>query len=559
MNPLDSHPYQVKSEGNLKNTVSNIGWHTGRSTFYVDSGKHYWEAVVSGGNIANFMGVDSYSHVVTGAAQAVGFLAPSWSFYNNNGNTYDSGTATNLTTASSIGDIIMIALDLDNGKIWFGRNGTWLGSSSDPAAGTGARYTNLSGYSMSPAFSLYHVGSTTIANFGQDSSFAGTKTPQGHSDSGGIGDFYYAPPTGFLALCTKNLPDVAVVPSENFNTIIWSGAGNASRNFTGVGFQPDFVWARNRTGVANNLLYDSIRTAGANKNLISNTTDVEGGSNPDSYDYLSSFNTDGFSSTWSGSNSAYYFNQSSYNYVAWNWKAGGSASSNTNGTITSSVSANVDAGFSILTYTGTGVLAATIGHGLAQKPELIIRKDRDTAVNWVVNSTVLGTGNMNQGLFLNTGVAIDTAQGWMNNTAPTSTVFTQGNQGFVGVNGRNYIAYCFHSVDGYSKVGSYVGNGNADGPFVYCGFRPKWILWKNSSAAGNDWDMYDTARDPHNVAYKELLANGTGAESSSTTLSLDINSNGFKLRTSNANGNGNGNTFVFLAFAETPFKHSNAR
>jgi hypothetical protein len=350
-----------------------------------------------------------------------------------------------------------------------------------------------------------------------------------------------------------------VIPSENFNTIIWSGAGNASRNFTGVGFQPDFVWARNRTGVANHLLYDSIRTAGANKNLISNTTDVEGGSNPDSYDYLSSFNTDGFSSTWSGSNSAYYFNQSSYNYVAWNWKAGGSASSNTNGTITSSVSANVDAGFSILTYTGTGVLAATIGHGLAQKPELIIRKDRDTAVNWVVNSTVLGTGNMNQGLFLNTGVAIDTAQGWMNNTAPTSTVFTQGNQGFVGVNGRNYIAYCFHSVDGYSKVGSYVGNGNADGPFVYCGFRPKWILWKNSSAAGNDWDMYDTARDPHNVAYKELLANGTGAESSSTTLSLDINSNGFKLRTSNANGNGNGNTFVFLAFAETPFKHSNAR
>jgi hypothetical protein len=225
------------------------------------------------------------------------------------------------------------------------------------------------------------------------------------------------------------------------------------------------------------------------------------------------------------------------------------------------VSANVDAGFSILTYTGSGS-AGTVGTGLSQRADLIITKGRSNSGQWVTwHKDLTGAFASNGGYaYLNSGGAAAATTVFYDGTGFTSSVFKwRGGNENVNQSSRTYVSYCFHSVDGYSKVGSYVGNGNADGPFVYCGFRPKWILWKNSSAAGNDWDMYDTARDPHNVAYKELLANGTGAESSSTTLSLDINSNGFKLRTSNANGNGNGNTFVFLAFAETPFKHSNAR
>jgi hypothetical protein len=559
MNPIDQRTATplTYSEGNLKFNVVSLSQGRGTITTTVD-GKFYFEfctpSDVSNTNVMH-LGLSSMDIDINAANSLSGGAGGASVMTYFGGNDYwmaavengaDLGTIQIPGTKIAAGGIVGFAYDAATGKVWMSINNSWLKANGQFDGSNALSSTNFikqfsAGIPLTPA--LMSAGFTGVMNCGQDSSFAGNKTAQGNQDSNDIGDFYYAPPTGFLALCTKNLPDVDVIPSENFNTVTWTGDASYPRSFN-AGFQTDFLWIKSRSYTGNGIALDTIR--GSTKALRKSTTGAE------TTNTFATFDSEGFNITGT-------FNESNETTVAWNWKAGGSASSNTNGTITSSVSANVDAGFSILTYTGTGVLAATIGHGLAQKPELIIRKDRDTAVNWVVNSTVLGTGNMNQGLFLNTSVAIDTAQGWMNNTAPTSTVFTQGNQGFVGVNGRNYIAYCFHSVDGYSKVGSYVGNGNADGPFVYCGFRPKWILWKNSSAAGNDWDMYDTARDPHNVAYKELLANGTGAESSSTTLSLDINSNGFKLRTSNANGNGNGNTFVFLAFAETPFKHSNAR
>jgi hypothetical protein len=550
--------YTVFSEGNLKigNAQAVVA---GYKVPFRLSGKVYFEC-----------------NIITLSYQIVGIAGWSWdgsyalpsgvaglNVYPNSGGelySYNAGGSETNSSANAYtiaaGGIIGIAYDEDSGKAWFSIDGVWHGS-GNPATGANPVVT----FNADKRGDIYPAGNNyeadQVLNFGQDSSFAGNKTPQGNQDANGIGDFYYAPPTGFLALCTANLPSVDVIPSENFNTIIWSGAGNASRNFTGVGFQPDFVWARNRTGVANHLLYDSIRTAGANKNLISNTTDVEGGSNPDSYDYLSSFNTDGFSSTWSGSNSTYYFNQSSYNYVAWNWKAGGSAVSNTNGTITSSVSANVDAGFSILTYTGTGAIAATIGHGLSSAPEMIIRKDRDAATNWVAYHASMGTGNGNLALFLNTTSAQDGGQGFMNNTAPTSTVFTQGDQGFVGVNGNDYIAYCFHSVEGYSKVGSYTGNGSADGPFVHCGFRPAWVMIKRTDAAGDSWGIHDATRGTYNVSGPELYANTSEVEGAATRL--DFTSNGFKQRSTGGLMNASGGTFIFLAFAESPFKHSNAR
>jgi len=234
-------------------------------------------------------------------------------------------------------------------------------------------------------------------------------------------------------------------------------------------------------------------------------------------------------------------------------------SSDFSGSIISTVSANVDAGFSIVSYTGTGAIASTIGHGLASAPTMIIRKDRDTAVNWVVYHASLGTGNGNLALFLNTTGAQDGGQGFMNNTTPTASVFTQGDQGFVGVSGRDYISYCFHSVDGYCKVGSYQGNGNADGTFVYTGFRPAWVMCKRSDSAGG-WHILDNKRAfAGNEIDVRLEAQDNGAEGTGGPPHTDLLSNGFKLRTTFDNMNANGAKNIYIAFAEQPFKHSNAR
>jgi len=302
------------------------------------------------------------------------------------------------------------------------------------------------------------------------------------------------------------------------------------------------------------MLTDRVR--GVTHTLSSNTTDNEAFA---SEDVLTAFDSGGFSLTADNGAGYYGWNVNGQTMAAWNWKAGGSASSNTNGSITSQVSANVDAGFSIVSYTGTGAIAATIGHGLASAPTMIIRKDRDTAVNWVVYHASMGTGNGNLALFLNTTSAQDGGQGFMNNTTPTASVFTQGDQGFVGVSGRNYISYCFHSVDGYCKVGSYQGNGNADGTFVYTGFRPAYVMVKRTDSAGNGWGIKDAARFPSNVMNGYLFADVNNAEGTASSLDMDFTSNGFKWRGTSSDGNTSGGTYIYLAFAEQPFKHSNAR
>ena len=462
--------------------------------------------------------------------------------------------------------IVQMAYDADTGKTWMGRNNVWLYNTNaiytdgNPSAGTNP--TNTWANNDEDTFwALWAYNLNGVANFGQDSSFKGIKTAQNNQDANGIGDFYYAPPTNFLSLCTKNLASVDVKPSENFNAVLYSGNGGTSQTVTGVGFPADFVWIKGRSIAAWHRLQNTV--GGINKLLFSNDTSAEVTNEVNGH--VSAVSSDGFNLADPDGNGG-GVNGNGSTYVAWNWKAGGTAVSNTNGSITSSVSANPSAGFSIVSYTGTGVLAATIGHGLAQKPELIIRKDRDTAVNWVVNSTVLGTGNMNQGLFLNTSAAIDTAQGWMNNTAPTSTVFTQGDQVFVGVNGRNYIAYCFHSVDGHLRVGSYIGNGasninsregTADGTFVHCGFSPALIITK--STAGTGWRMIDNKRTPYNLSKASLYPDSNDAEYTGTGHETDFLSNGFKMRNNNARLNTNGQTYIFIAFAESPFKHSNAQ
>ena len=322
--------------------------------------------------------------------------------------------------------------------------------------------------------------------------------------------------------------------------MLYTGTGS-SNAITGVGFQPDFAWIKDRTNAYQHQAFDAVR--GVTKKLHQSTTAAEATDTTS----LTAFGADGFTvSTNAG------LNTNTASYVAWNWKANGSGSSNTNGSInTTKTSANVDAGFSMITYTGTGS-AATIGHGLSVAPEFVIVKRRDATDDWM---TYYGD-NTDYVIINGTQATADANTVW-NDTSPTASVFSIGTAGGVNASSGTYIAYCFHSVDGYSKVGSYTGNGVADGPFVYTGFRPAFVLTKVTNAA-DDWSIADYARSPHNVAGESLRPNSNAAEDSAADI--DILSNGFKVRQADSHRiNYSGDTFIYIALAESPFKYSNAK
>ena len=298
------------------------------------------------------------------------------------------------------------------------------------------------------------------------------------------------------------------------------------------------------------MLYDTVR--GVTKYLVSNDTDAEA----TDVNSLTSFDSDGVTLGSAGSSNA-----TGVTSVAWNWKGGGTAASNTDGTITSSVSANPTAGFSVLTYTGTGS-NATVGHGLSSAPAMVIVKGRTASGSghsdyWFVYAEPMTVTNV---LLLDTtGAAYTGGSAVWNSTAPTSSVFSIDSDTTTNESGRAYVAYCFSNIEGYSKVGSYTGNGNNDGTFVYTGFRPMWVMAKCSNASAS-WLMTDSVRFPYNVTQKPLFANETSAETDSSTYAIDILSNGFKCRGVNNNtNNSSGDTYIYLAFAESPFKTSNAR
>jgi hypothetical protein len=325
--------------------------------------------------------------------------------------------------------------------------------------------------------------------------------------------------------------------------VLYTGNGS-TQSITGVGSQPDWTWIKGRSGSTNHLLFDSIR--GINRSLNSNGTGTE---DTTSTNKLTAFNTDGFSLGNNGS-----LNTNGQTYAAWNWKANGAGVSNTNGTITSTVSANVDAGFSIVGYNGNQVGGATVGHGLSKAPEMVLIKQRTSAGHhWKSIMPPLGAG---KALYLNLTNAA--ASGQFNNTLPTSTVFTLDTDTNCNESGADHIAYAFHSVEGYSKVGSYTGNGSTDGTFVHCGFRPAYVMVKPTSRTGR-WRIKDAVRDVDNVMDKRLAAEGSDEEATGTTEYLDFTSNGFKIRTAEGQWNGNGETNIFIAFAEHPFKYTNAR
>ena len=529
------------SEGNLKGgNFGTGGWSVVGSSWSMVNGSGLWYfelgSLSSAGSGQCAVGIHKADTAL--AIGLLGYTGDSDGYsYNSDGKKFnnDTGTAYGATWGNL--DVIGMAIDMSGSTstITFYKNNV----------SQGVAFSGITGDLIAALSST--ITGVSVTNFGQDSSFAGNKTPQGNQDANGIGDFYYAPPAGFLALCTANLPDVDVIPSEHFNTVLYTGNGS-TQSITGVGFQPDFTWVKSRDTAWSHSLQDILRPTVSGSSLprlLSNSTAAESINSA-----MVSFDSDGFSLN----ADANFTNANSDTFVAWNWKAGGSASSNTNGTITSSVSANPSAGFSIVSYTGTGA-NATVGHSLSQKTELMLFKNRTTAREWQVFAESEGAGEYG---VLDSTAAFAASAIWQN-TLPTSSVFSIGNFSGVNTNAENYIAYCFHSVDGYSKVGSYTGNGSADGTFVHCGFRPAYVMVKRTNSTGN-WVIYDNKRSGFNVDNDQLQANLSDTEYDGATYAfIDLLASGFKLRSSGADRNASGGTYIFLAFAESPFKHSNAR
>ena len=336
-------------------------------------------------------------------------------------------------------------------------------------------------------------------------------------------------------------------PTDYFNTVLWSG-NSSTQSVTGVGFQPDFVWVKNRSISQPHIVQDIVRgKSGSNfQYLFTDRTDAEA-VQPDN-DGIQSFDTDGFSMNHTDSGG---WNESGSNYVGWNWKAGGSASSNTDGSITSSVSANTTAGFSIVSYTGNGTGGATIGHGLGVSPSWIVTKKRSATGSWVVYHKSQGATKYG---ILDTTASFGTSSSLWNDTEPTSSVFSVGTDADTNGSSATFIAYCFAEKKGYSKFGSYVGNGTSgvdgagDGTFVYTGFKPAMIIIKPSSAVEN-WQILDNKRPGFNES-DNLAPNNSAAENTGNDF-VDLVSNGFKLRSGTYSASGV--TYIYMAFAENPF------
>ena len=585
LNPLTKGTASVLSGGNLIHDGNTTATATVQSSLGVNSGKWYCEVYIntldaSAPLIGIGNGMDDGSQSVsegqfivlryaTGNSSAWlsqatdGGSHPLWGTYSEN--------EANLAQYSS-GDILMMALDVDNKKLWFGKNGTWY-NSGNPAGNDGnwqQSWTGTPGH-IHFATQTYNNAKDTW-NFGQDDTFGAVISATGNADGNGFGVFKYEPPSGFLALCSANLPiaseidpaqtDDDYVGGKFFNTVIYTGTGS-SNAITGLGFKPDLVWIKRRNGTADHKLIDSNR--GVTKSIESNTNDAQATET----NGLTAFGSDGFTV---GSDSSY--NNSTDTYVAWCWRCnGGTTASNTNGDITTTVQANQDTGFSIFTYTGNGGGAGTsMGHGLSKAPDIWFSKNYSSSgessqKNWrVALNTGTGSpfGSLNgsaQTLKLNTNDVFSALYQTGDNFEPTSTVVQAPDNGnanaFFVASGYTYISYCWHSVEGFSKFGLYEGNGNDDGAFIYTGFRPRLVFIKNGDDGAQRWVSHDSARETHNVMDTPIDWNESYAEYTATGRRIDFLSNGFKCRTSDPEINSSGDTFVYGAWGDVPFKYAN--
>ena len=501
------------TEGNLRASPSASGsWNQGLSTICAtSSGKYYAEFKYESGSgdVSIGIGADTFRgpYVLGSGTDSYGYFTNGNKFYNNTG----AGVSYGASWGS--GDIIGVAFDLDAGTLTFYKN-----NASQGTAFTGISTTTkwLIGTSVTSSANI-------VANYGQR-------------------PFAYTPPTGFKKLNTFNLPDSTIEDgSEHFVTKLFTGDGSNNR-FISTGFSTDFTWLKNTGTTNSHYLSDTVR--GNEKAIFSNSTAAE-------YNYSSvgglSFATGGITVDTGTSN---VFNTSSGSFVTWNWRGSDStAASNTDGSLTSTVSANPTAGFSIVKVTGTSTGVTTIGHGLGIVPKMILKKTTSHTTNWGVYHASAGASQVGHLNLTNTF----SSSGEWGSTTPTTSVFSN----YVN-NGYTDIFYCFADVEGYSKFGGYTGNGSTDGAFVYTGFRPTWIMVKGVSNGGS-WHMWDDKRGPINVNQARLLADTSDAEATISGVNLDMLSNGFKLRNSDGAMNGSARTYVYMAFAENPFKNSNAR
>ena len=534
-NPLSKSTDHSTSNGNLSATSSAAG--SLCATIGASSGKWYWEFNYTNRTATN-------SPVIGFGNELFNYTNPPFSYLGSdlnagginviNGNASINGTSTAYGSAIVTNDLVMFAMDVPNRKFYIGKNGTWF-NSGDPVAGTNSwpYSATILGSTFFPAVNLYT--DTIAANFGQR-------------------PFAYTPPTGFVALNTYNLPTSTIVKGNTvMDATLFTATSGANTITNAGGFKPDLVWTKARSNAQSNYLVDSVR--GGTSLLRSDTTGAE--STFTSPAWITSFNASGYSTDTAS------MITTGYTYVGWQWQAGqGTTSTNTNGTITSTVSVNASAGFSVVTYTGISA-AGTVGHGLGVAPSFIVVKDRSRAGwNWVCYHQSLGFG---YALLLNSSIAAVSGTGNWNSTAPTSSVFSIGTGTGTydaNYNGDNFVAYCWTPIAGYSAFGSYTGNDSNDGPFVYLGFKPKFVMFKASSI-GSAWIILDGVRDPYNVDQYGLAPNNSNAESTYSGLAqADFLSNGFKIRANNTNiywNNSSGSTIIYAAFAESPFKNSLAR
>jgi hypothetical protein len=533
LNPLDKSNYgTAPTNGNLS-VLSSVNFVEDRfvGTIAVNSGKWYFETTITGTLANTQIGI----HDANSAAST----PTMYRTYVSGGSKQSGGTTSAYGNSFTTNDVIGVAVDMDSGRIWFSKNGTYQ-ASGDPVAGTNAAFTDLSG-TITP-FAVYYQ--TDLGTSGHNLNF-------------GQRPFAYTAPSGFRALNTQNLPTptIGATPATQagkfFNPVIYTGDGVNGRTVGGVGFQPDLVWIKNRNSSAYwHTWIDSVR--GADRNIWSNSTAAEQLADPNGS--VGSFVSDGFTAK-AGSTGIRNTNGSSEPYVSWNWKANGAGVTNTAGSITSTVSANTTSGFSVATFTTPSSGAFTFGHGLGAAPAMVIAKARATAgFAWVVYHRAIGPTKY---LALNgTGTPITLSSVW-NDTAPTSTVVSSTAAG-LGAS-QTYVAYCFAEVPGYSRFGSYVGNGSADGAFVFCGFRPAYIMVRRITSGGGDWLIIDVSRSPTNVMDDYLEANTANTEGTTSLSDVDFLSNGFKWRTAQPDRNGSGDEFVFMAFASAPQKFALAR
>ena len=546
------------SDGNLSASWSSgtgSNQHT-RSNFAMLSGKWYFEGKLNSTSGGDF-GIAFENHI----NDSVGYGSDQLGFsYRTDGQKQNSTSATAYASSYGTSDIIGVAFDADAGQITFYKNGV-----SQGVAFSGITIDQPAYFGCGKASSA--TTQTASFNFGQNPTFSGNTTSGTYTDSNGKGLFKYQPPSGFLSLCEDNLPTPAIKnPGEHFKTVLYTGDDNIGRSITGVGFSPDFVWIKGRSGAGDHGLWDSVR--GGSLRLKSNSTDAEASNTG-----IISLSNDGFSLGNTGYN---YGGGGGATYVAWCWKAGGAAVTNTDGTITSQVSANQDAGFSIVSWTAANPTGQnTLGHGLGKTPKFIIAKSRTSGIDhWVCYHNSLGKDKYI--LLSSTGESASSSNYW-STSEPNSTIFGVADALSSSNNEGNMIAYCWAEIEGFSKFGSYIGNGNTNGPFVYCGFKPAWVMIKssNSLASGcissgyNSWAIYDNSRDSVNPAgvNKILWANRSYAEgfrgqgsADSGIFPIDFVSNGFKIRSnSNCENNSNGGTYIFAAFAESPFQTANSK